>query len=52
MAAAGGTGNAGSMSEGEEGDLEVSRELESFDIERFRRASVHLDLMWNVEKVP
>lgn len=51
VAAAGGTGNAGSMNEGEEGDLEVSRELESFDIERFRRASVHLDLMWKVEKV-
>lgn len=38
--------------EGEDADLEVSRELESFDVERFRRASAHLDLMWNVEKKP
>ena len=33
------------------GSPQVSRELEEFDVERFRRASAHLDLMWNVEKV-
>lgn len=51
-AAVPGAGDGGSMSEGEEGDLEVSRELERFDVERFRQKSAQLDLMWNVEKVP
>ena len=39
------------MSESEEGDPGVSRELEAFDAERFRAASAHLELMWNVAKV-
>lgn len=52
VAAVAGPRGAGSTGEGEEPDLEVSRELESFDVERFRRAGAHLDLMWNVEKVP
>ena len=30
---------------------QVSRELEEFDLERFRRVGAHLDLMWNVAKV-
>ena len=30
---------------------QVSRELEEFDVQRFRRAGAHLDLMWNVAKV-
>ena len=51
VAGPGSTGNT-SEGEGEEPDVEVSRELESFDVERFRRAGAHLDLMWNVEKVP
>ena len=31
--------------------VQVSRELEEFDVERFRRVGAHLDLMWNVAKV-
>ena len=30
---------------------QVSRELDEFDVERFRRVGAHLDLMWNVAKV-
>jgi hypothetical protein len=33
------------------GPAQVSRELEEFDVERFRRVGAHLDLMWNVAKV-
>jgi hypothetical protein len=34
-----------------QGDAGVTRELEGYEVERFRQMGRHLDLMWNVGKV-
>lgn len=34
-----------------QGDAAVTRELEGYEVERFRQMGRHLDLMWNVGKV-
>jgi len=31
--------------------VEVARELEGYEVERFRQMGRHLDLMWNLGKV-